>query len=52
MHTASIHGQHFKVDYKVDIKRVHSGVTREYFKYSKLCRLTLNMKDWDNISDV
>ena len=25
-------GHNFKVDYKVDIKRVHSGVTREYFE--------------------
>ena len=26
-------GHNFKVDYKVDIKRVHRGVTREYFNY-------------------
>ena len=27
-----IGGHNFKVDYKMDIKRVHSGVTREYFE--------------------
>ena len=45
-------GLNFKVDNKVDIKRVHRGVTREYFKYSKVGMWTLNMKDWDNISDA
>ena len=31
--SSMVRGDHnFKVDYKVDIKRVHRGVTREYFK--------------------
>ena len=29
-------GHNFKVDYKVDIKRVHRGVTREYSNWSKV----------------
>ena len=29
-------GLNFKVDYKMDIKRVHRGVTMEYFNWSRL----------------
>ena len=29
-------GHKFKVDYRMDIKRVHRGVTMEYFNWSKV----------------
>ena len=29
-------GLNFKVDYKMDMKRVHRGVTMEYFNWSKV----------------
>ena len=34
-------GHNFKVDYKVDMKRVHRVFTREHFKYFKGGRWTL-----------
>ena len=34
-------GLHFKVDYKVDIKRAHRGVNMEYFNWSKVRRWAL-----------
>ena len=33
-------GLNFKVDYKMDIKRVHRGFTIEYFNWSKVGRRT------------
>ena len=34
-------GLNFKVDYKMDIKRVYRGVTMEYFNWSKVDRWEL-----------
>ena len=38
-------GHNFKVDYKVDIKRIHRGVSREYFNWFSWLLRGLGMSD-------